>query len=375
MDSKRTHYDNLKVSRDAPIEVIRAAYRSLAQRYHPDVHPDKEKAARIMRIVNTSYEVLSDPIKRREHDRWIENVETPITPSPVEPRPAAPPPARFWTPWPAGTRMRRAAPHPNEPEPPPAPPLPVGAIVAVGVCLSVVAVAGTMFIPEINTPRPSETAPTPAPAPQAVVIPTPTPAPATVVVQAKAMEEPPPKIRTFRFERLPVIHYKRPKPREYVATLAPSQPVYTRPALAPNGLPWPAETGYFTGVERLDAGGNSVVTIDNRQTTSDRRVRIFEHSTNRLARDFFLRAGQEFRMDDFKAGEYDVRYEDLTFGGFRESQPFTLTEHEERDPPDADGKIQVWAVSTTFELTLYTVINGNTRSKLISAARFEGKDQ
>ena len=70
-----THYDNLKVSRDAPIEVIRAAYRSLATKYHPDLHPGSEKAARIMRIINTSYGVLSDTEKRAQHDRWIASTE------------------------------------------------------------------------------------------------------------------------------------------------------------------------------------------------------------------------------------------------------------------------------------------------------------
>ena len=43
-----THYDNLKVSRGAPQEVIRAAYKALSQKYHPDKNPGEEKAARIM---------------------------------------------------------------------------------------------------------------------------------------------------------------------------------------------------------------------------------------------------------------------------------------------------------------------------------------
>lgn len=66
----RTHYDNLKVSQDAPIEVIQAAYRSLAKKYHPDLN-DNNDAKRIMQLINTSYEVLSDPVKRQEHDAWI----------------------------------------------------------------------------------------------------------------------------------------------------------------------------------------------------------------------------------------------------------------------------------------------------------------
>lgn len=71
----RTHYDNLKVARDAPPEVIRAAYKALAQRYHPDRNPGNERAARIMQVVNGSYQVLSDPAARAAHDAWIEEQE------------------------------------------------------------------------------------------------------------------------------------------------------------------------------------------------------------------------------------------------------------------------------------------------------------
>ncbi|MFV2029006.1 J domain-containing protein [Neisseria sp. S1] len=66
-----THYDNLKVARDASPEAIRSAYRALCKQYHPDQnsHPD---AHRIMSLVNRSYQVLSNPDSRRAHDRWIE---------------------------------------------------------------------------------------------------------------------------------------------------------------------------------------------------------------------------------------------------------------------------------------------------------------
>ena len=63
-----THYDNLKVARNAPPEVIRAAYKILSQKFHPDRNPGDREAARIMAIINASYEVLSDPERRREHD-------------------------------------------------------------------------------------------------------------------------------------------------------------------------------------------------------------------------------------------------------------------------------------------------------------------
>lgn len=56
---------------DAPIEVIQAAYRTLAKKYHPDINQSNPNAERIMQIINASYEVLSDPVKREQHDAWI----------------------------------------------------------------------------------------------------------------------------------------------------------------------------------------------------------------------------------------------------------------------------------------------------------------
>jgi DnaJ-class molecular chaperone len=70
-----THYDNLKVARNAPPEVIRAAYKTLSQKYHPDRNPGSQDAIRIIQIINLAYEVLSDSAKRQEHDEWIERSE------------------------------------------------------------------------------------------------------------------------------------------------------------------------------------------------------------------------------------------------------------------------------------------------------------
>jgi hypothetical protein len=66
-----THYDNLKVARQAPQEVIRAAYKALSQKYHPDKNPGNAKAARVMALLNSAYGTLADPQRRREHDEWI----------------------------------------------------------------------------------------------------------------------------------------------------------------------------------------------------------------------------------------------------------------------------------------------------------------
>lgn len=66
------------MARDAPGEVIRAAYKSLSQKYHPDKNPGDSEAVRIMTILNSSYDILSDKEKRRQHDIWIVQQEKTI---------------------------------------------------------------------------------------------------------------------------------------------------------------------------------------------------------------------------------------------------------------------------------------------------------
>ncbi len=71
MTKLHTHYDNLKVARDAPPEVIRAAYKTLCHKFHPDRHGGSARATQTFQLINTAYEVLSDPVRRHQHDAWI----------------------------------------------------------------------------------------------------------------------------------------------------------------------------------------------------------------------------------------------------------------------------------------------------------------
>lgn len=68
------HYATLGVTPQADPVVIRAAYRALAQRYHPDRYEgSKDEAHRLMSAINTAYEVLSDPLKRKAYDEQNSN--------------------------------------------------------------------------------------------------------------------------------------------------------------------------------------------------------------------------------------------------------------------------------------------------------------
>ncbi|QJW84557.1 J domain-containing protein [Ramlibacter terrae] len=86
-DPVPTYYDVLQVERDASADRVRAAYRKLAQKYHPDKMPGNANASRAMAAINAAYEVLSDGHRRAEHDLWIRRAErgasasaTPSTP-------------------------------------------------------------------------------------------------------------------------------------------------------------------------------------------------------------------------------------------------------------------------------------------------------
>lgn len=75
MSKIRTHYDNLKVARNAPDVVIKAAHKALLQLHHPDKAVDKLKAEKVTRIINEARDVLLDPVRRKQHDEWIQEKE------------------------------------------------------------------------------------------------------------------------------------------------------------------------------------------------------------------------------------------------------------------------------------------------------------
>ena len=66
-----TYYDVLQVLPTAEQEIVEAAYRRLAQRYHPDVSDDPDAAER-MKQLNAAYQVLRDPRRRAEYDALLE---------------------------------------------------------------------------------------------------------------------------------------------------------------------------------------------------------------------------------------------------------------------------------------------------------------
>jgi hypothetical protein len=69
-NGKRTYYQILQVDPAADPDVIEAAFRRLALKYHPDTSTDSDAASRMREIIEAR-ECLSDPARRRSYDRSI----------------------------------------------------------------------------------------------------------------------------------------------------------------------------------------------------------------------------------------------------------------------------------------------------------------
>ena len=69
-ESKRTYYQVLQVDPAADPEVIDAAFRRLARKYHPDTSTDPDASSRMREILEAK-EILADPDRRLRYDRSI----------------------------------------------------------------------------------------------------------------------------------------------------------------------------------------------------------------------------------------------------------------------------------------------------------------
>ena len=67
MNTFINYYEILHVSQDAPVEIIRLAYKGLAQKYHPDRYQGND-ANEKMQLINEALEVLTNENKRKDFD-------------------------------------------------------------------------------------------------------------------------------------------------------------------------------------------------------------------------------------------------------------------------------------------------------------------
>ncbi|CUI06694.1 J domain-containing protein [Massilia sp. P8910] len=298
-----THYDNLKVARLAPQEVIRAAYKALSQKYHPDKNPGDEKAARIMAILNSAYGTLSDPVRRKEHDEWIAAEEWEIE-------------------WLESTRSEEGRDKPRHDAPPAWDAVPVAVVppyravrdprwwFGLMLCFGLGCAAGAFFLgQERAVPVPvvlaaalgtagtgASTAAGPAPDSRADGW-------AVAKPHVADAGQRPPDIRTLGVTELVV-----------PARVADCESEL-HSLIAPNGEAWPAQSGYVDGFPIGNQGPETQISIDNSRNGSPVLVKIFDLDRRSNVRHVYVLARDSFVADRLAAGKYEVRYQNVDVGG------------------------------------------------------------
>lgn len=302
-----THYDNLKVARNAPPEIIRAAYKLLAQKYHPDRNPNSADAIRVMSIINTSYEVLSDANKRQEHDLWVAEQEL-VSEQAFKPNNISQPTERQT---------------PQQPKKGQA-----GVFAYILRNWAIYGVASFMFTHVLRNW-----------AVYGVVV---------FLAWIWAIDKP----------RTPL-----PGSKPYQASPSSlARPHYVQPNAAPNGQPWPATADYVRGYPRQHTDGLSSVTVDNSQNDSNVFVKLVSLDSAQAypVRQFFIPAFGSFALEKVTAGSYDIRYRDLSNGGLSRSEAFNLDE----------TKTYSGTQFSNITMTLYKVKNGNMQTYGLTEGEF-----
>ncbi|NVD72116.1 J domain-containing protein [Duganella sp. BJB488] len=304
-----THYDNLKVSRMAPQEVIRAAYKALSQKYHPDKNPGDEKAARIMAILNSAYDTLSDTQRRKEHDEWIaaeeweiewlesthhedghrgdkhrhDGAERAWSPEPVDDLPRAH--RRGAWKWWGG----------------------LAASLVVGWVAGVTMVSETQVVSsalaaawggKANNGRAAE--------PRAVAR-----DPKAEMREAWAGAQP----------YYPEANSSRPaaiKVQALSQVILPNATAdcesETQTLVAPNGEPWPTQSGYMTGFPVANRGDDMQLTLDNAGNASAVFIKIYDTERRSNVRYAYVQAHDKLVVDKLANGKYEIRYQNLDVG-------------------------------------------------------------
>lgn len=309
-----THYDNLKVARLAPQEVIRAAYKALSQKYHPDKNPGDEKAARIMAILNSAYGTLSDTQRRREHDEWIAAEEWEIewlestNKEEKGGKRAAEAPAQAW----------------DEPMPASAP-APYRARrdwlwwASLAACL---VLGWIVAIFTLGRPAPAPGAFGVASAGEAGAAAAAPANPARADGKSRAASKNEAIIDSWavaRPEAAEPVFSTALKVAAVSQVVLPEAPVEcefgTQTRVAPNGEAWPRESAYVAGFPVGNRGDDLQLTLDNARNALPVFVRLYDQDRRSNVRYAYILPRDKFTIEHLSFGRYEVRFQNVDLAG------------------------------------------------------------
>ena len=71
LDGFKDYFKILGISRNATDKEIKSAFRKLARKFHPDLHPHDERAESEFKEINEAYEILSDEDKKKSYEQFL----------------------------------------------------------------------------------------------------------------------------------------------------------------------------------------------------------------------------------------------------------------------------------------------------------------
>jgi len=70
-DGFKDYFKILGISRNATDKEIKSAFRKLARKFHPDLHPHNQRAESEFKEINEAYEILSDEDKKKSYEQFL----------------------------------------------------------------------------------------------------------------------------------------------------------------------------------------------------------------------------------------------------------------------------------------------------------------
>lgn len=335
----RNHYETLQVACDASADVIKAAYRALSQRHHPDRNPGDAGAVELMQAINSAHRVLLDPRRRRAYDAWLATHR----PSGAKPTRVAGSPNRM-----ASASRTQAGPVPPEAvQPRPAHQQRERTASAVfhswraAYWTGALVLLGCLVVP-VGMERRSRT-----PAPQA------TAGGASTPWEIRGLDT---AAEQSNGRLSKQIQHGRPAPESSpIVEPPPSSPV-VQPAVMPvasginpglpivsdpNGRPWPPGPGYVEGLPQEPGEGAGVVAVDNRLNAWPAFVRLVSADRGGVAiRYVYVPAMATFRIEGIAPGRYALQFQNLVTGELADSGVFVIDQGERNDGL-THGKVDV----------------------------------
>ncbi|OPH35121.1 J domain-containing protein [Moraxella atlantae] len=341
-----TLYDVLNISRNAPPEIIRAAYKALSQKYHPDKFvnasaTDKAFANNMMVQLNQAYQVLSDPIQRKAYDAWLDNRNLNSSDTSTSRNHS-------------DTSHKNITISVNYGD--------IGSSIKsifrkikniinnffMGMLLIVKAIVIRILLPGLILVVIGVTIQQMY---ERKIL------PESIANFTQSVNETPTDITTVSNT------YQSTDNQEYI-TVHPdtSKPTTLKTRLAPNGKPFPNRPKHLDGYPKLNTDGLSTITVDNSQNDSDIFGKLYylDVDTPKAVRYFFIPAYGGLILRDVTKGNYDIRYKDLDTDQIAKSEPFEVQE------------IESYA-GTQFSditMTLYKVADGNMQTTTIPDSEF-----